>query len=717
MKIRYKLIAAFLLVVLVPLAFISYMHDAKMSEAILKSYEDNNKSRLDVVQSEIERLTASAENYIHFLANDSALIKASYYAAELESVQDLARILPEARTKVGLSYLEVIDLNGKLVFSTLNKDSPYSAHSMHKTEGMPKTAVLWFNSDMQEYEIHKASLITRKKVPIGYMHGAYVLDKKFLQQLSLNVTVSLFDADSGVLTAANDHDIEYEWGRQFSSQLAEKCKHEIDINCGSDAYLVRREILHGVHHVVVASPLMSLAGKFFGALIITEEAPQIHKDLANARGSTAMMSGFALIIVIFIGSTLAAGLSRPIEALKKAAENMGRGNLDARVDIKSKDELGVLATTFNGMGKALSKTTVSKNYVEKILASMGDALFVLNENGDITRVNQAASTMLGYSDEEFQSKQLSDFMDESIVDDIRDLSADYQQQNYSRETSLVARDGAKLSVYLSRALLHDDGGNLIGAVCLVKDISALMLAEATLLEKNRELEKSNKELDQFAYVVSHDLKAPLRAISNLAQWIEEDNEDKIDEDSRNNLNLMRARVLRMEGLINGMLEFSRIGRVEEDVQEVNVQQLLGDVVDSMPVPEGFSISIADNMPAVPANKVRLSQVFANLISNAIKYRREEGGEADVSVTDMGKFYQFNVHDNGPGIAPADHGKVFEIFKTLNARDKVESTGVGLTLVKRIVEENGGEIILESEEGEGACFSFTWPKYITENEAA
>jgi signal transduction histidine kinase len=232
---------------------------------------------------------------------------------------------------------------------------------------------------------------------------------------------------------------------------------------------------------------------------------------------------------------------------------------------------------------------------------------------------------------------------------------------------------------------------------------------AELAEKAQELERSNHELGQFAYVTSHDLKAPLRAIANLSQWIEEDLKECLTTDTRKQMELLRGRVHRMEGLIEGILQYSRVGRVSMDVTEVDIGALLIETVETLAPPKDFRVDIDPGMPVLDAARVRLSQVFANLIGNAIKYHERDDGHVRVSLKDEGDFYRFSVADDGPGIPQAFHSKVFQIFQTLQARDTVESTGIGLTLVKKIVEEQGGTIELESTEGQGATFHFSWPK--------
>lgn len=230
-----------------------------------------------------------------------------------------------------------------------------------------------------------------------------------------------------------------------------------------------------------------------------------------------------------------------------------------------------------------------------------------------------------------------------------------------------------------------------------------------LLATTAQLERRNQELDQFAYVTSHDLKAPLRAISNLSQWIEEDLEDKLDEDTQQQMNLLRGRVQRMENLINGLLQYSRVGRIVGEAKEVHVGELLAEIVDSLSVPQGFTIEMCGEMPTLVTQDLPLQQVFSNLISNAIKHHNREDGKVNISVEDRGNYYRFAVADNGVGIAPEYHEKVFVIFQTLEARDTKENTGIGLSIVKKIVEAQGGEIGIESQVDEGATFWFTWQK--------
>lgn len=225
-----------------------------------------------------------------------------------------------------------------------------------------------------------------------------------------------------------------------------------------------------------------------------------------------------------------------------------------------------------------------------------------------------------------------------------------------------------------------------------------------------DLERKNQELDQFAYVTSHDLKAPLRGIANLSRWIEEDGGEGLNDEVRGHLELMRGRVHRMEAMIDALLQYSRVGRAPIRPERVDVGALLAEIIDLVDPPPGMAIEVAPKMPTLTAERLPLQQVFQNLIVNAIRHHdHPERGRVEISARTIGDAYEFAVADDGPGIAPQYHEKVFVIFQTLEARDKKESTGVGLALVKKIVEAEGGRVTVDSEPGRGATFRFTWPK--------
>jgi signal transduction histidine kinase len=255
----------------------------------------------------------------------------------------------------------------------------------------------------------------------------------------------------------------------------------------------------------------------------------------------------------------------------------------------------------------------------------------------------------------------------------------------------------------------DSDGKLIKVSGTIQDITERTQNENRIREYASTLEKINKELDQFAYIVSHDLKAPLRAINNLSIWIEEDLEGKMEPDTQKNFNMLRGRILRLEALINGILQYSRAGRVKNELVDIDMNLFVPDIIQNLAPPNHFKVNIPKDLPHVFSEKIALEQVFSNFISNAIKYNTNPEPEINIEAEDRGTHYYFSVADNGPGIEPEFHQKIFVIFQTLQARDVIESTGVGLAIVKKIVDEQGGKVWVESEKGKGAKFCFTLPK--------
>jgi len=239
--------------------------------------------------------------------------------------------------------------------------------------------------------------------------------------------------------------------------------------------------------------------------------------------------------------------------------------------------------------------------------------------------------------------------------------------------------------------------------------SALAAANEQLAETVQHMRRSNKELQDFAYVAAHDLKAPLRGIGTLADWIASDYADKFDEAGLQQLGLLKRRVTRLSELINGILHYSEIGRVANRRETVDLGKLVPETIALLDPPAHIQVVIQGELPAIVSEKVRLGQVFHNLIDNAIKFMDKPQGRVEIGCTDQGGAWQFGVTDNGPGIEERHFEKIFQMFQTLAPRDQRESTGIGLPIVKKIVELFGGRIWVESKPGLGSTFFFTLPK--------
>ena len=351
---------------------------------------------------------------------------------------------------------------------------------------------------------------------------------------------------------------------------------------------------------------------------------------------------------------------------------------------------------------------------DAVLRSTLDSIIAMDAEDRITEFNRAAEEAFGYTREEVIGKPLEEIIIPSRYREAhRKGLKRYLETGEARvigkrlELPALRRDGTEFLAELSITVAHIEGVPTFTGV--VRDITELKKAELEKEQLIQALAKSNEELDQFAYVASHDLKAPLRGIANLSQWMEEDLGGSLAGEGKAHMELLRGRVNRMEALIDGILQYSRAGRMRVKPETVDINALVHDVIELIAPPERVRINVMDGMPTIETERVPLQQVFINLIGNAIKHAGADTPTIDVTWADKGAFLQFSVHDNGRGIAPQYHDRIFAIFQTLEARDKIEGTGIGLSVVKKIVEAQKGRVWVESDVGKGATFRFLWPK--------
>lgn len=337
--------------------------------------------------------------------------------------------------------------------------------------------------------------------------------------------------------------------------------------------------------------------------------------------------------------------------------------------------------------------------------------------GQWLRVNQKLCDIIGYTEAELLGSTFQDITypeDLSVdLEYVNQLLAEYIQ-TYTMEKRYIHKLGRIVWVNLTVSVRRDALNEPIHFISVVEEIDDRKRTEFALEEQAIKLAKTanlvkqrNQDLDQFAYIVSHDLKAPLRAIANLSTWIEEDLEEEISSETREHLELMRSRVYRMEVLVNGLLDYARVGSTQASLTTFAVEDLLAEIIDSLSPPASFIIALPTNLPTITTNYLLLSQVFANLLSNACKHHDRTDGQIQVIAQLQGEIWTFAVADDGPGISLENQERVFGIFQTLADDNKQENTGIGLSIVKKIVESQGGNIIIESKIGTGTTFQFTW----------
>ncbi|WP_111684506.1 sensor histidine kinase [Winogradskyella tangerina] len=345
----------------------------------------------------------------------------------------------------------------------------------------------------------------------------------------------------------------------------------------------------------------------------------------------------------------------------------------------------------------------------RIIANMNLGLVEVNNDDVIQMVNQSFVEMSGYDEDELIGNKGGELLIADKSSDVIKQENQKRLEGQSNSYELVVKNKTGDIRYwlISGAPNYDLKGNVIGSIGIHLDITEfknLQFQKEKLLEK---LERSNEELQEYAHIVSHDLKSPLRSIDALVQWIKEDNKGEFDDATTQNFELIETTLEKMEQLISDVLEYSSITADLKDRSSIDLNALVEDLKQILFVPEHISINILNKLPTIEGDKTKLQQLFQNLISNAIKFNDKENGLIEIDVEEQKSYYQFSIKDNGVGIEKKHHEKIFKIFHALNKSK--ESTGIGLSIVKKIVDLYKGEIWLSSTPNEGTTFFFTIKK--------
>jgi PAS domain S-box-containing protein len=362
--------------------------------------------------------------------------------------------------------------------------------------------------------------------------------------------------------------------------------------------------------------------------------------------------------------------------------------------------------------KAEKALKESETRFKRIFESKMIGVFFWDANGDITDANNVTLEMVGYSKDEILSGAVRwrDLTPPEYTDlDNKALEAIATTGVMTPiEKEYIRKDGSRFPILVGGSALP---GSTLSGVSFVLDITERKKGERIIKNLLEELKRINIELEQFTYIVSHDLKEPLRMISSFAQLLERRYKDKLDEDANDFIRFITEGVVRMQDLINSLLTYSRIGKDYKRFEKIDLNNVLKDVLDNLRqiINETNAEIIYDSLPSLVGDKYQLLQVFQNLISNAIKFRGVDPPLVHISSRPDSKHWVFSIRDNGIGIDPKDFERIFIIFQRLHAKDEYDGTGIGLTICKKIIEQYGGKIWVESEVGKGSTFYFSIPK--------
>jgi PAS domain S-box-containing protein len=571
---------------------------------------------------------------------------------------------------------------------------------------------------------------------VGYIESLLLQNRLAITSALLMPTPEVIEAKTA-LVEKNIERINRTWERYMLTHLTPEertlaskfaADREIFIKEGvvPAAAALRANKIGEAHRLLVEKirPLYVPVGGSIEALVMLQldEAGHEYNRAQNryATISNVLVASIiiALLLTVLISRVFTRAISKPLEHVVKIARAVAAGNLTQEIEVRSRDEVGQLMQAVKEMRDSLVDTIgqvrASEVHTRALLNNMIDGIASVNEYGVIKTFNPAAELIFGYTAGEMMEQNISllfpkqELSQGHDAEDLRTFLAGRSRAfGAPSEVKGQRKDGGTFPLDLAVVEMHSEEVRMF--VIIMRDISERKLAEEQKARLMTELESANEELKSFAYVVSHDLKAPLRAIGALADWLATDYKDKLDDQGKEHIRLLVSRVHRMGNLIDGILQYSRVGRVKEAPVAMDVERVIREVIELIAPPENVTIEIEAPMPTIVAEPTRVQQIFQNLLSNAIKYMDKPRGEIRIACSDEGDRWKFSVRDNGPGIESRHFEKIFQLFQTLAPRDRIESTGVGLALVKKIVELYSGRIWLQSRPGEGSTFFFTLPK--------
>ena len=360
---------------------------------------------------------------------------------------------------------------------------------------------------------------------------------------------------------------------------------------------------------------------------------------------------------------------------------------------------------------AEEKLRESEEKYRNIVETANEGILIIDNEALVTYANKKLTDMLGYSLEEGIGRPIWGFVSDKSEEVVKlNLEKNRQGINDSYELQLIKKDGSFLWTHLSYKALFNKDGKFVGSLSMLTDITERKTAEETLKSKLEELAVSNAELEQFAYVSSHDLQEPLRMITSYLQLLQMRYQGNLDDKADKYINFAVDWASRMQNLIHALLEFSRVSTRNRELEPTNCKFILNQALSNLKlmIRDNKATISHDPLPEVIADPTQLGQVFQNLIFNGIKFHREEAPKIHISAEIKASEWVFSVQDNGIGIDPKYSERIFEIFKRLHKREEYSGTGIGLAVCKRIIERHGGHIWVESEVGKGSTFYFTLP---------
>lgn len=346
--------------------------------------------------------------------------------------------------------------------------------------------------------------------------------------------------------------------------------------------------------------------------------------------------------------------------------------------------------------------------LKSLFKTIIDPYILMDLYGNVIKINDAAASLFGIN------------LDKAIFNITSTLhpeDEEYAMQCYGQLLEKGIYKNFKVRIYNSNkeirwievnsSIVYDENGQASFAQGIIRDITERLNNQKDRDQLFKNLKKSNQELNDFAHVISHDLKAPLRSLNALVNWLKEDCLQLTNnEDIKSNFELLLRKIDKMDHLIHGILKYASIDKIEYSRKDIDLQGTVESILETIEIPKHVTINIPEKLPTLRGEMFRFHQLFQNLISNAIKYAANESGEVRIAYCKREDYFEFQIHNNGKGIPKRYHKKIFKIFQTLD--EDQNSTGIGLSIVKKIIDFYDGTIWVSSIKNQGTTFHFTLP---------
>ncbi|MFY7671425.1 sensor histidine kinase [Tenacibaculum sp. MEBiC06402] len=396
-------------------------------------------------------------------------------------------------------------------------------------------------------------------------------------------------------------------------------------------------------------------------------------------------------------------ITKNTETLEKALEREKKARIEA--EKKLEERSFELQKANQNIRKVINEKEIQ---LESLFKTIVDPYILMDLYGNVVKMNNAAAEFFGYD----MDSEVFNVTSLLVPEDVPYAKKTYFEllqkgviKNY--KARVFDKNNEIRWIEISPSIVYDEKGKPTFTQGVLRDITERLTNQKEKETLLKNLKKSNQELNDFAHVVSHDLKAPLRSMNALVSWLKEDClELSDDENIKENFELLLKKIDKMDHLINGILKYASIDKIEHPKKDIDLQEVVDIILDTIHIPDYVKVVIPEKLPVAEGDKFRLHQLFQNLISNAVKYADNENGEVSITYKTKKDFWEFQISDNGKGIPKKYHKKVFGIFETLD--DHHNSTGIGLSIVKKIIDLFDGSIWVSSIEGEGATFHFTLP---------